>query len=148
MYTSTLLVLLATSLLANADFLITRSMTCLGAFPLHACTTGPAVLTTLADFNCDKLEDAMNNVHIRRGTVGFYPNGTLVDPVLESDGICGSAQLNFTEEVQGEYVVMENGNAVGNCVFDNSTRTICPVFLGLGDIGYLGAFTCTSSLCS
>lgn len=149
-YLATLFILLSTHL-TTADFLITRSQTCLGGFPLKACYTGPSVLTPATDFTCTVLEDALDNVFIAHGTVGFLNNGTLLSPHLESShGLCGSGLLSFDEDSSGEYVVSDvgdgkaEGTVLGTCSFDDRIHVSCGLFLGA--IGYLGTFRC-SGLC-
>jgi hypothetical protein len=138
--------LLATLLTsATADFLVSNSTTCTGAFLIAHCSHGVKVLSGVDlknDYTCDKLVPAENDNYIRNGTMA--PQGS---PNVRSDeGLCGSGPLDFVKDGEGYIVNDQDGNHVGDCKTDDGMKQECDQWVGM--LFFQSIFRCTSSVCS
>lgn len=128
----------------SADFLLTNSSFCMGAFPFNTCKTGPILLTgtsNTTDFTCDRLLHAEDN---------YYTNGTVAlngDPFVHADDGCGHGKLKFTKDgYDGAYFATDaEGEHVADCVVDDPGYfRKCNDWVG--GFMFSSAYRCTSSL--
>ncbi|WPH01684.1 Hypothetical protein R9X50_00453600 [Acrodontium crateriforme] len=78
----------------SADFFLSNTTVCMGAFPIDNCYAGVIVLSG-TDYNktytCNDLWHAQDNAYITQGTAGPFGSWELES----SHGVCGSRNLHF-----------------------------------------------------
>jgi hypothetical protein len=146
MLLQTLLLALALTSSATADFLISNSTTCQG-IPTH-CIPGAQVITSAnnTDYTCSNLVSAQDNTYLRNGTIGHFG-----DWHLWSSNVCGHSTLKFEKKADGDgyYVKGEEGASLGTCrsvekVADVMGRT-CDLWVTM--VTFRTAFVCESTVC-
>ncbi|GIZ41957.1 hypothetical protein CKM354_000524000 [Cercospora kikuchii] len=138
-----------------ADFFVSNTSVCMGAFPLKRCARGPKVLSNIsnttkeAPYTCSHLIHAEDNNYIHNGTMAPFTGDLFVSSAA---GICGSGQLDFVKVGNdGGYTVNDKDGAhVGDCVPEkNITKpeweVRCNQWVGM--LFFATAFKCTSSVC-
>lgn len=150
----TILLTFSTALisLASADFLMSNTSICMGAFPISNCYTGPVVITgtsNTTDFTCPKLRHAEDYSYITNGTVG--PHG---DNVAWSDNVCGNGRLKFVQYYDTEnggngtyYAEQEDGTHVADCKQVEDERSLfkhCDMWIGA--LFFTSVYNCTGSI--
>lgn len=130
---------------ASADFYVSNTTVCMGAFIVHNCLDGAKVLSGVSnktDYTCSHLVPAQDEHYLSNGTAG--PFGSL-NPVSHG-GICDSGKLKFVKDKDAYIVNDENDNHLGDCVSDNSTLTrACNMWVGM--VLFNTMYKCTSSVC-
>jgi hypothetical protein len=119
----------------SADFFLSNSTICMGAFPMQGCRSGPNVfsgVSNVTDFTCNKLMHAMDYSYVHNGTAG--PTGT---PNLYAKNVCGAGDLVLSKQYDTSgkdagYVAKDaSGKQVATCQLDPSQFTKhCPVWIG------------------
>ncbi|USW48967.1 hypothetical protein Slin15195_G022860 [Septoria linicola] len=155
---SSLAVLTAYLSSASADFFVSNTSVCMGAFLISHCTHGVKVLSNVANdtkeapYTCDHLVHAEDNNYIHNGTMTPFLGD---DFVSSASGICGSGQLDFIKDPasrEGAYIVNDKeGKHVGDCVPEKNAsapaiQQRCNQWIGM--LFFASAFKCTSSVCS
>ena len=142
--TQLFLLLSALVTFATADFLLSNTTVCMGAFPVSKCYNGVTVLSGTdynASYTCPHLWNAENDAYITDGTAGPFGSMTLDS----EDGICGSGKLHFVKDKESYFVEDKDGNHVGDCVRDASSKRQCSELFGARL--FESMFRCTSSVC-
>ena len=139
-----------TAALVKADFMLSNTSICMGAFPFQSCISGPLVMTGVknnTEFNCDKLMHAEDHSYIYNGTwkwntTSNSPSGS---PHLYTNDICGNGKLNFTWDWDTKtYYGVKDGSHVAECVQDGSLSRHCNQWIGATFFG--SAFRCNSTI--
>ncbi|KAF2216742.1 hypothetical protein CERZMDRAFT_92814 [Cercospora zeae-maydis SCOH1-5] len=138
-----------------ADFLVSNTTVCMGAFPFSRCIRGVKVLSNIANdtkdapFTCSHLVRAEDSNYIHNGTMAPFTGG---EAVISDGGVCGSGQLNFVKGGKdGGYTVNDkDGKNVGDCVPEKDDKKpelqeACDQWVGT--LFFASAFKCTSSIC-
>ena len=130
MHTTKLAALLALTASVSADFYLSNSTTCMGAFPVSQCYHGPVVfsgLSNITDYTCPKLLKAHDNFYIWNGTAG--PTGS---PELFARKSCGlDYEMHFVKEGQQYKGQDGSGKEVATCdVASEALVTRCPEWIG------------------
>ncbi|KAM3424820.1 hypothetical protein BST61_g6801 [Cercospora zeina] len=139
----------------TADFLVSNTTVCMGAFPFSRCTRGVKVLSNVskttkdAPFTCSHLMEAEDSNFIHNGTMAPFTGSEAVSSV---GGICGSGQLDFVKGgPDGGYTVNDkDGKKVGDCAPEKDIKKpemeeACDQWVGT--LFFASAFKCTSSVC-
>ncbi|KAF2768949.1 hypothetical protein EJ03DRAFT_327907 [Teratosphaeria nubilosa] len=125
---------LTTLSLTAADFLLSSTTICMGAFPLQTCIQGPVVLSDAGNLNdtftCDKMLHAEDTSYVY--------NGTMNGDFLFSNNTCGMEALHFERNwnsVTGEtsgYLGFDRliGTQVAECVHNTTGSRHCNQWVG------------------
>ncbi|KAK5122977.1 hypothetical protein LTR85_003543 [Meristemomyces frigidus] len=156
-----LTLLAALTTLASADFLMSNTSICMGAFPFANCygntyhcprPTGPVVITgtsNTTDFTCAKLMHAEDHSYITNGTAG--PHG---DGVVHSKNVCGNGKLKFVQylnETNGGnatyYAEKEDGTHMADCQQVEAAESLsrhCNQWVGA--LFFTSMYNCTGTI--
>ncbi|EME46874.1 hypothetical protein DOTSEDRAFT_33406 [Dothistroma septosporum NZE10] len=149
---TTPLLLTALTSLVTADFFISNTSVCMGAFMVQNCYHGAKVLADATDINktytCPHLVPAEDAHYIRNGTAGPYGD----ERIFSDGGICDSGKLYFEKTYTGQMadergysVKNEQGETVADCQWDNSTSRQCNHWVGM--LYFATMYRCTGSIC-
>lgn len=127
-YTILFASLSAFTVLVSADFFLSNSTICMGAFPMQNCWHGPDVFSGVSnttDFTCPKLMHALDNVYVWNGTAG--PQGT----DLHAKKPCGvEYEMTFVKDGFKYTALDKAGQQVADCQEDQSLARHCPQWIG------------------
>ncbi|TKA69075.1 hypothetical protein B0A55_08133 [Friedmanniomyces simplex] len=103
---------LALSLPISADFFLSNSTICMGAFPVSNCWHGPTVFSGVSNttaYTCPKLFHAQASVYVWNGTAG--PNGSADLYATQPCGVEG--EMHFVKDGVTGYKGLNEGGGEG-----------------------------------